>query len=300
VSELSPVIIEAALNGGTTVERNPNVPISSSELVDDALACIDAGASVIHTHAPDVTALPAQAAAQYLEHFLPILKQHPDILLYPTVVFDAKIEDRVGHLALLKEKSGLRIGLFEPGSGSFIGGDDFGMPLPIDHVYTNSPAEIAYMADICIQYHLGASMVIFEPGFLRHALAYYYAGRLPQGTFARLTFCGESSYRGGDAVDYLSGMPATTWALDTYLNMLGDVPIPWAVSVMSGDLLEGDLAGHALERGGHLRVGLEDYAGPGQPSNVELVKRAVALVHESGRRVSTAVETATILDLPPC
>jgi 3-keto-5-aminohexanoate cleavage enzyme len=298
VSNKRPVVIEAALNGGTTPERNIHVPISTSELIADALACIEAGAAVVHTHATDVRALPEQATELYCEHFLPVLEKYPDALLYPTVVFDAKIEDRVGHLPLLKAKGGLRIGLFEPGSGSFIGGDDQGMPLPIDHVYTNSPTEIAYMAETCIKHQLGASMVIFEPGFLRHALAYYRAGRLPQGTFARLTFCGESSYRGGDAIDYLSGMPATTWALDTYLNMLGDADIPWMLSVMSGDALNGELAAYTLQRGGHLRVGLEDYAGPGQPTNCELVEKAVALVENSGCRVATAKEAAEILKLP--
>ena len=293
-----PVIIEAALNGGTTPERNIHVPISTSDLITDAMACIKAGAAVIHTHATDVRASPHLATSLYCEHFLPVLMRYPDALLYPTVVFDAEIEDRVGHLPLLKEKGGLRIGLFEPGSGSFIAGDDQGMPLPVNHVYTNSPADIAYMAEICIKHGLGASMVIFEPGFLRHALAYYRAGRLPQGTFARLTFCGESSYRGGNAIDYLSGMPATTWALDTYLNMLGDADIPWMLSVMSGDLFQGELATYALERGGHLRVGLEDYAGAGQPTNCELVKKAAALIEACGCRVATVKETSDILNLP--
>ncbi len=56
-----PVIIEAALNGGTDARDNPHVPSSSAELVDDALACLEAGASVIHTHAPDPSARAKQA-----------------------------------------------------------------------------------------------------------------------------------------------------------------------------------------------------------------------------------------------
>ena len=45
----------------------------------------------------------------------------------------------------------------------------------------------------------------------------------------------------------------------------------------------------------HLRIGLEDYAGPDQPTNVELVERAVALAAAVGRRVATPAETAAAL-----
>ena len=40
-----PVIIEAALNGGTRKAANPHVPTSTDELVRDGLACLEAGAS---------------------------------------------------------------------------------------------------------------------------------------------------------------------------------------------------------------------------------------------------------------
>ena len=47
-----PVVIEVALNGGTPRERNPTVPRSMEEIVADGVACLDAGASIIHTHLP--------------------------------------------------------------------------------------------------------------------------------------------------------------------------------------------------------------------------------------------------------
>ena len=36
-----PAIIEAAINGATTKDRNPNVPRSAEEIAADALACRD-------------------------------------------------------------------------------------------------------------------------------------------------------------------------------------------------------------------------------------------------------------------
>ena len=97
---------------------------------------------------------------------------------------------------------------------------------------------------------------MFEPGFLRVVLAYQNAGALPAGTLVKFYFS-EGGYLGGG--DPLWGMPPIPEALDAYLAMLGDAPIPWAVAVLGGSLLDAPIARLALERGGHLRVGLEDY-----------------------------------------
>ena len=294
-----PVIIEAALNGATDAGDNPHVPTTSKQLVDDALACLEAGACIIHTHAPDPSVRAKEAAELYLEHFLPILAERPDALVYPTIVFHDPIEERLGHLPILAERGGLRMGLMEPGSGSFVRTGDDGLPVDTDRVYTNSPREVRYMAAQCEALGLGPSMVIFEPGFLRHALLYRRAGRLPRGVFMRLTLCGDASYRGAPHVDLVCGMPAETWALDSYLHMFEGDPLPWALSVVSGDVFANGMARHALERGGHLRVGLEDYAGGERPTNLELVERAVALANEVGRPVASSSEAAHLLDLPP-
>jgi uncharacterized protein (DUF849 family) len=293
-----PLIIEAALNGGSSKRDNPNVPHTSAELAADGLRCLRAGASVIHTHAPDPYAPPEQAVDLYLAHFRPILDAVPDALVYPTTVFDAPVEQRVGHLPLLVRACGLRIGLMEPGSGNFGPSDEQGLPLDSDRVYTNTPRDVRYMAELCARHRLGPSMVIFEPGFLRCALAYERAGQLPQGAFLRLTLCGERSYRGPGRVDLLCGLPNTPSALDAYLEMLGDSSMAWAVSVVSGDVFERGVARHAVERGGHLRVGLEDYAGGDAPHNEELVGRAVELAAEVGRPVASPTQAALALDLP--
>jgi uncharacterized protein (DUF849 family) len=295
-----PVVVEAALNGGRTKDANPHVPIASDELVADALACLDAGAAVVHTHSPDRGADAPSAAAQYLEHFLPVLEARPDALLYPTIVFDVPVEERIAHLPILAERGGLKLGLMEPGSGTLVGTGDDGLPQPVRFVYVNTPHDIRYMADKCAEWRLGPSMVIFEPGFLAHTLVYRHAGRLPAGAFLRLTLCGRASYRGSRHVDVIFGLPNTPRGLDAYLDMLDGFDVPWAVSVVSGDVFENGVARHALEQGGHLRVGLEDYAGPHQPTNVELVRRAVDLVHEVGRPLATPTDAADLLGLPRC
>ena len=77
----TPVLLEAAINGTTTKARNPNVPRTPGEITADALACIEAGASLVHNHTDDpifdgVTA--AHSPAPYIEAWRPVLDEHPD------------------------------------------------------------------------------------------------------------------------------------------------------------------------------------------------------------------------------
>ncbi len=293
-----PVIIEVALNGGTPTERNPHSPQTQQALVEDAIRCIEAGAAIVHTHAPDISIGGEAGARQYLEHFEPVHERYPEAILYPTIVFGQTIQEKTSHIEPLARAYPLRMGFVDPGSLNLMPTDDDGKPMATDWVYANSPADVAYKFALCERLGLGPGMAIFEPGFLRAALAYHAAGAMPRGAFLRFYFGGERSYRGQGKVDLLFGMPPRKAALDLYLEMLGDTPLPWSIAIVSGDPWDGDVARHALERGGHLRVGLEDYAGTRAPSNLELVEEAVALCAEVGRPVASAAEAGKILNLP--
>ena len=80
--------------------------------------------------------------------------------------------------------------------------------------------------------------------------------------------------------------------------MLCGTSLPWAVAVIGGDVTACGMARLALERGGHVRVGLEDYAGPRTPTNAELVAEVVALARAAGRSVATPAQAARLLSLP--
>ena len=94
------------------------------------------------------------------------------------------------------------------------------------------------------------------------------------------------------------GLPPTATAFAAYLEVLGDCDVPWAVSLVGGDIVASEVARLALERGGHLHLGIEFYGGPRTPTNVELIGEAVALCKEVGRPVATPDEAAAILRLP--
>jgi len=293
-----PVIIEVAVNGATPTERNPHSPQTQARLIEDSIRCIEAGAAIVHTHAPDISLGGEAGAQQYLDHFVPIHERHPDAILYPTIVFGPTIQDKTSHIEPLAKKFPLRMGFVDPGSLNLTPLADDGKPAPAEWVYANSPADVEYKFALCERLGLGPGMAIFEPGFLRSALAYERAGAMPRGAFLRFYFGGERSYRGNGMIDLLFGLPPRRSCLDIYLEMLGDSRLPWSIAVVSGDPWDGEVARHALEHGGHLRVGLEDYAGERAPSNLELVQEAVALCAEVGRPVASPAEAAKILDLP--
>jgi 3-keto-5-aminohexanoate cleavage enzyme len=273
----TPVIIEAAINGA-----NPDAPRLPHEITETALACFDAGAAIVHNHI-DMFGDPTEAAARYREGWEPVLARRPDALLYPTINGVGPVEERYSHITPLAETIGLRIGVIDPGS----------VNLGAGFAYVNSGADIEYQWDLCDRHHLVPGMSIFEPGFLRAALSYWRAGKLPAGTMLRFYFGGAAIESGGG---FWFGLPPTAASLDAYLQMLEGCPLPWSVAVLGGDVFDSELPALALERGGHLRVGLEDHKGR-TVTNEELVAEAVKVVEHSGRPVASCADTAELLGL---
>jgi 3-keto-5-aminohexanoate cleavage enzyme len=295
-----PVIVEAAINGTTTKARNRNVPRLPDEIADDARRCLEAGAAIVHNHI-DLVAVPgAESAARYLEGWAPVLAARPDALLYPTTNFGPGVEGAYAHLEPLVETAGLRIGIIDPGSVNLGGVDDDDLPAAPGFVYSNSFGDIHYQAELCARLQIGPSMAIFEPGWLRAALAWWRAGRLPRGAMVKLYFGGDHGYptTGSERGGAPFGLPPTLRALDAYCELLDGCDLPWSVAVIGGDLLASPIVVPALERGAHLHVGLEDHAGDRTPTNEELVREAVARCADVDRPVATGADAAEILDLP--
>src|SRR5439155_686329 len=120
----------------------------------------------------------------------------------------------------------------------------------------------------------------------------------PRGAMVRFYFGGDHNPMDGVAGGLSFGLPPTRKALDAYLEMLEGSGLPWAVAVMGGDAAQTGIAQLAIERGGHVRIGLEDHAGPRQPTNRELVEEVVALAKAIGRPIADCATTKAILDLP--
>ena len=292
---VEPVILELAVNGTTPRHRNRHVPRTPAEITEAALAGIEAGASILHNHndEPMFTADGVHAVEPYLAAWRPVLERHPDALLYPTMAAGARgipVARRWAHVEELARRGMGGMTLVDPGSVNL--GLTSAGAVPADAAvgpYANPLADVEYMFARSAELGAAPSISVFEPGFLRTTLAWQRGGRLPPGAMVKLYFGGELEF----------GLRPTVTALEAYLELLEPSGLPWSVAVLGGDVVGCGLAELAIRRGGHVRVGLEDYAGPGEPSNLDLLRAAVALIEGLGRTPASTAQARQILGVPP-
>ncbi len=292
----TPVILEAAINGMTSKEKNPNAPRTHDEIEQEALLCFDLGATIVHAHNSDISLTGEEAAEDYLVPWRRILEARPDALWYPTLTSAPDMAGRLEHIERIAAEIPVRMCAFDPGS------TNIGQPgpdgLPLGGVYGVSYEDCRIAFEFCERLRMGPALGIYEPNALRTTLAYHHAGCLPAGTMVKLYFGGPYGLMATEPGVSFGLMP-TEAGLLAYLDMLEGTELPWSVSVWGGDLMQTPIARLALERGGHLHIGVEEfYSADRSPSNEELMREAIALCHEVGRPVATLKETAELLGLP--
>ena len=288
-----PAIIEVAMNGELPKRANPLVPRTPEEVAEEALRCIAAGASILHNHTGDpvIGGSGRHDPEPYRAAWSQVLDRQPDALFYPTMPGGAQgqsIEQRYAHIEQLAEWGVLGLGLVDPGTTDLGRFHPDGRPRAEDTVYQNTWADGVYMVETCRRLGVGMSVSIFEPGFLRFVLAYTEADALPPGALIKFYF-------GGPRAGF--GLPPTEKALDAYLDMLEGTGLPWLVSVQGGDVAATGMARLALERGGHLQVGLEP-SGDRTRSNSQLVEEAVGIARACGREPASFAEARALIGLP--
>ncbi|HET9770345.1 MAG TPA: 3-keto-5-aminohexanoate cleavage protein [Acidimicrobiia bacterium] len=295
---VSGAIIEVALNGGIPKSLNPHVPRTPDEIVADALACIAAGASIVHNHndEPTIGGPPAHDPAPYEQVWRAVLAQEPDVMLYPTMRGwgpDTTIEQRYSHVVALAEAGVLGTTIVDLGPINVAPVDSNGLPDPVDVMYLCTFGDIDYEFRVARDIGLPISLAVFEPGHLRAGLAYVKNGFAPPGSMIKFFF--ESAPVGVAA----RGLPPTRAALGAYLDMLEGFDLPWMAAVTGAASLDPVFTRLVLEAGGHLSVGIERTGRGGTPRNVELVEQAVELCRSCGRLPLSPAETRSALGLKP-
>ena len=293
---MDPVIIEVAVNGVTKKERNPAVPVMPDEVAADTIRCLDAGATVVHTHPHSFgDGSPSDVVAErYAVAYRTVIADRPDAILYPTMSGGPTIGDRWDHHRILAAEGLIRCGCLDPGSTNLSSFGADGLPAATDFVYTNSPNDVRYMMAGCTEARIGPSFAIYEPAFLRMVLGFAAGGHLAPGSMVKFYFSGNTGYLAPGLPTFSA--PPIPEALALYRAMLDDAGLPWAVTVLGGDVLETPVARLAMEQGGHIRVGLEDHADA--ENNIVCVERAAELATSVGRSVATPAEAADLLHLP--
>lgn len=286
MARTEPLVITASINGERPKEQNRHSPRTHEEITATALSSYDAGASIIHVHATDMALVADESAEDYLRSWRPVLAARPGSLWYPTLTRGWGGEIR--HILAIDDEVGLEFGCIDPGGVPFAQLDEEG--LPVGRYYANSLESIRSDFATFKERGIGPQMAIYEPHYMRIVLAFHAAGALPEGTVFNFYFCGDYGLGGERSMPF--GLRPTEASLKAYLDILGDVDLPWTVSVWGGDIFDSDLPQLAIEHGGHVLVGIEPYFHPQrQLSNEEMIGRVVDMAKKAGVPVADREET---------
>ncbi|HAD25401.1 MAG TPA: 3-keto-5-aminohexanoate cleavage protein [Alphaproteobacteria bacterium] len=271
--------LEVALNGPWGKRRQPHVPVSVDEIVNDAVACVEAGAAIVHFHAYDVATGRQKDDADLYAAIVDGVRSRCDAIVYPTLPADGSADidpqggadARFAALKGLADRGLVEWGALDPGSMNFahagqVAAGDKGF------VYTNSVEHIRAGLGFAATLGLPMAYAIYEPGFLR--LGAQLAAEQPGA--------GQPIYRLMFTDGFTFSYPPKPYALQAYHELLREFApdAPWMIAGLDVDLTP--LIPLAVALGGHVRVGLED-ARLGTPkTNLEIVTDAVSAIEGAG------------------
>ena len=288
------VFITCAVTGsGGTQERSRNVPRSSKEIAESAIAAAKAGAAVVHCHVRDPeTGAPSRKLQYYREVTERIRDSEVDVVLNLTagmggdMVFGGTenplqlsnstdmvgAEERVAHVAdCLPEMCTLDCGTMNFAEA--------------DYVMTNTPGMLREMGKMMTDLGVIPEIEAFDTGHL------WYAKQLVE----------EGILKNPGLVQLCMGVP---WGapddLNTFMAMVNNVPNDWNFTAFALSRNQMPYVAASVLAGGNVRVGLEDnlFLDRGVlATNESLVERAVNIIERMGPRVIKPAEVRVKLGL---
>jgi uncharacterized protein (DUF849 family) len=271
--------IEVALNGAWTRRLQPNIPITAQEIINEGVACVKAGAAVIHAHTLDPDTGKQNNNLDNCIAFIGGIRSQVDAIAYPTAAPIPLPDDWGARYATTVElvKRGLcEWGFLDPGSCNFYLSDAGAPPLfgSDGGVYSNPNGALEYPAYAC-----------YEPGFVRQGATLHRKQPAAPVPIYRFMFSSAFTF----------SFPPEAWALDAYVKLVETVApgSPWMASGLAVDVLP--LIPRVVELGGHVRIGLEDAPFHSPRKNIELVEAAVKAIQQAGSEPATAADIRATL-----
>ncbi len=284
--------LEVSLNGPWTRRVQPGIPIAVEDIVAQAIACVHAGAAIVHVHAYDEATGRQNDDPDLYAAIIAGVRAEVDAIVYPTIPLAASGDapakpaprERYAAIAALAERGLLEWAVVDPGTVNLarfdaIAGDREGF------VYLNPESDIRAGLALAARHRFHPAYACYEAGFVRLGAAL--ARRYPAAPKAiyRLMF--------SDAFAF--GFPPEAFALDAYRKLLErEAPrAPWMIGGLGVDLLP--LVPAAVEAGGHVRVGLEDAPFGSPLGNLDWVARAGDAIAAAGGALASAAEVRAAL-----
>jgi uncharacterized protein (DUF849 family) len=263
--------LEVAINGVAGKGFQPLIPITPEEIINQAVDCAKAGATIIHTHVYDDKGQPTEDADLY-RRVIEGIKEQVDIIVYPTVALSGTAQERYAPLEALASHGLLDWGVVDPGSVNISHTSQ--VQNDIDGIsYVNPDSHIRHGLALAKRDGWRPAYAIYEPGFLRLGNALAQQAELDQTPIYRLMF----------SDNLLFGTRPTEYALEFYAEMIKEELGSDAVWMISGlDANIEQLIQPALDLGAHVRVGLEDAPFGCSKTNLQLVEDAVTKIDNAG------------------
>ena len=268
----SPLIINACLTGSVLKRDSaPHVPISTTQIIDDALQAIEHGASMLHIHARSEDGRPDWRPETYAPIFEGIRKHNRDVVLIATTSGreHGSFEKRAAVLDL--------DGPAKPDMASLMLGS---LNFP-NTASMSAPETIQQLAARMEERSILPELEVFDPGMLNYGFYLRRKGILPHDCYVNLL------------LGSLGSVPGRVLDL---CNLVREIPSSWTWAAAGIGRYQLAMNTAAIVMGGHVRVGLEDspyldYADMQPASNAALVDRIVRLARELGRSVSSCAQT---------
>lgn len=280
-----PTWLEVALNGPWSRSRQPNIPVTADEIVEAAVACAREGASIVHFHAYDPATGRQRDDYEIYAPIIERIRSRADVICYGTLPFAGSVDapspltpaQRYGAVDKLVRAGLIEWSVVDPGSTNISHYTDIAAGKE-GFVYANPESHVRYGLQLAQQHRITPSYAIYEPGFMRLGAALHRAYLGAPVPIYRLMFSQHIAF----------GFPPAGWALDAYLQLLEiEQPgAPWMIAGLGVEL--GDLMRRAVQRGGHVRVGLEDAPMGCTQGNASLVREARTRIETAGGRLADA------------
>jgi len=288
------LIIEVRINEYASRKHNPNVPFSPDEICHEALQCWRQGASIIHYHARDPHSGAPSSKTEYYAETASRIHEKSDLIVMPTLGAWTlpSPEARMSHIIDMA-KDPATLPEFAPIDMTTSNVDSYDARtrrfLTEDVVYMNPTKTLRYFAETIRASGVRPYVALWNVSSIRVSAAFVEAGLLEQPLYGGIVLS-----EGG----LFAGNPGSVRGLEAMIDFIPpNLLLHWSVMCVGGNLFP--LVGTALERGGHIAIGLGDYpyGELGTPRNADLVERIAQMAHEIGREIASPPEARKILGL---
>jgi len=273
------LIITAALTGGMHGKQaNPALPEQPGEIVDAAVECWNAGASIVHLHARDAVGRGVAEPDIFREINEGIRSRCPLLIQDTTGDAGIPVAQRILSLDTGPDMASLNMGtvvFFVPG------------PEGVEEVdFVNRRSEIEAFAVAMLERGIKPEMEVYSPAMFGEVENLIEKKMVRQPYYVNFVM----------GVGGMGGYPGTPRNLNT---MIDHLPEGAKFNVSGIGKAQLPMSAMAILTGGHARVGLEDniYYSRGElaSSNAQLVERVVRLAAELGRYIASPEDARAIL-----